>query len=40
LLAVNDLGDPNHASAAIADGRIFIVGMKKLHCIGRPGPSN
>lgn len=34
VLAVNKLNDANHASAAVADGRWFIVGMKQLHCIG------
>ena len=34
-LAVNDLGDANHASAAAAGGRLYIVGMKRLHCIGK-----
>jgi hypothetical protein len=26
VLAVNDLGDPNHASPAVAGGRQFLVG--------------
>lgn len=34
VLAVNDLGDNNHASPAVAAGKIFLVGEKKLHCIG------
>lgn len=34
VLAVNDLGDPNHASAAVADGRIYLVGTKHVSCIG------
>jgi outer membrane protein assembly factor BamB len=34
VLATNDLGDPNHASAAVADGRIYIEGTKKVYCIG------
>ena len=34
VLAVNDLEDANHASGAVADGRLFIVGMKKVYCIG------
>ena len=34
VLAVNDLGDNNHASAAIAGGKLFLVGTKNLHCIG------
>ena len=35
VLAVNDLGDGNHASPAVADGSLFLVGSKHLHCIGR-----
>ncbi|MEN6426330.1 MAG: PQQ-binding-like beta-propeller repeat protein [Phycisphaerales bacterium] len=34
ILAVNDLGDGNHPSPAAAEGRLFLVGMKKIHCIG------
>ena len=34
VLAVNDLGDANHASAAVANGRIYLLGRKKLYCIG------
>ncbi len=34
LLAVNDLGDGNHPSPAAAHGRLFLVGMKNLYCIG------
>lgn len=34
VLAVNDLGDGNHPSPAVANGRMFLVGMKKLYCIG------
>lgn len=33
VLAVNDLGDPNHASPAVSNGRIFIAGLKNLYCI-------
>ena len=35
ILAVNDLGDGNHPSPAVAQGRLFLVGMKNLYCIGR-----
>ena len=35
VLAVNDLGDGNHASPAVASGNIFLVGAKHLHCIGK-----
>jgi len=34
LLATNDLHDPNHASAAVADGNLFIVGADHVYCIG------
>jgi outer membrane protein assembly factor BamB len=34
ILATNDLGDPNHASPAVANGRLFIEGLKNLYCIG------
>jgi outer membrane protein assembly factor BamB len=33
VLAVNDLGDPNHCSPAVSNGRLFIAGMKNLYCI-------
>lgn len=33
VLAVNDLGDPNHASPAIADDRIYLVGTKRVYCV-------
>ena len=36
VLAVNDLGDGNHASPAVANGRLFLVGMKNLYCVGNP----
>jgi len=35
LLATNPLDDPNHASAAIADGRIYLKGQRFLYCIGQ-----
>ncbi len=34
ILAVNDLGDGNHPSPAVANGRLFLVGMKNIYCIG------
>jgi outer membrane protein assembly factor BamB len=34
VLAVNDLDDPNHASPAVAGGRIYLAGTRMLHCIG------
>jgi hypothetical protein len=34
VLAVNDLGDPNHCSPAVSNGRLFIAGLKSLYCIG------
>ncbi len=33
ILAVNDLGDPSHPSPAVADGKMFLVGMKNVYCI-------
>ena len=33
VLAINDLGDPNHASAAVSSGRMFLVGTRSLFCI-------
>src|SRR5882672_5913189 len=35
LVATNPLDDPNHASAAISDGRIYLKGQKYLYCIGK-----
>lgn len=34
VLAINDLGDPNHASAAAAQGKLFLVGTHHVFCIG------
>ena len=34
VLAVNDLDDPNHASPAVAGGRIYLAGTRMLYCIG------
>ncbi|MDH4238099.1 MAG: PQQ-like beta-propeller repeat protein, partial [Phycisphaerae bacterium] len=34
VLAVNDLGDGNHPSPAVANGRMFLVGMNNIYCIG------
>jgi outer membrane protein assembly factor BamB len=36
IVATNDLGDPNDASAAVSDGRIYILGKKRLYCIAKP----
>jgi len=33
VLAVNDLGDESQASAAVADGRLFLKGRRMLYCI-------
>ncbi|HUT37586.1 MAG TPA: PQQ-binding-like beta-propeller repeat protein [Planctomycetota bacterium] len=35
VLATNDLGDGSHPSPAVAGGRIFLVGLKSVFCIGR-----
>jgi len=34
ILGVNELGDPSHASPAVADGRLYIRGGRNLFCIG------
>ena len=34
VLAINDLGDPNHASAAAASGKLFVVGTQHVFCLG------
>jgi len=35
VLSVNDLGDANHPSAAASQGRLYLVGTKKVWCIGK-----
>ena len=35
LLAVNTLGEPNHASPAVSDGSMFLVGTAYVYCIRR-----
>jgi outer membrane protein assembly factor BamB len=35
VLAVNDLGDGNHASPAAAQGKLYFVGMNNLYCVGK-----
>ena len=34
VLAINDLGDGNHPSPAVSNGKMYLVGMKNLYCIG------
>jgi outer membrane protein assembly factor BamB len=34
VLSVNDLEDANHPSPAAAGGKLFLVGAKKVYCIG------
>jgi outer membrane protein assembly factor BamB len=34
LLATNDLGDANHASPAVSKGKLLLVGLKNIYCIG------
>jgi hypothetical protein len=34
VLAVNDLGDGNHPSPAVAGGKLYLEGMKDIFCIG------
>lgn len=36
MIAVNDLGDGGPASAAVANGCIYLKGERYLHCIGKP----
>lgn len=33
-LAINDLGDPNHASPAVSNGKLFLVGTRHVYCVG------
>ena len=35
VLATNEIGEENRASAAVSDGRIFLRGDKNLYCIGK-----
>lgn len=35
VLATNDIGEENRASAAVSDGKIFLRGGKNLYCIGK-----
>jgi hypothetical protein len=35
VLAVNDLGEGNHPSPAVANERLFLVGLKNLYCVGK-----
>jgi outer membrane protein assembly factor BamB len=34
VLGVNDLGDPSHASPALANSRLFLKGGRNLYCVG------
>ena len=33
-LAINDLEDPNHASPAVSNSKLFLVGTRHLFCVG------
>jgi len=35
LVATNKLGDSNHASPAIAGVRLYLLGAKRLYCVGK-----
>jgi outer membrane protein assembly factor BamB len=35
VLGTGDLGDPNHTSAAVSKGRLFLVGLKNIYCVGK-----
>ena len=37
-LAINALDDPNYASAAISDGKLYLKGQRFLYCIGEKKP--
>lgn len=37
-VAVNNLDDPNYASPAVSEGRLFLKGQKFLWCIGPKNP--
>jgi hypothetical protein len=34
VLAENELNDANHATPAVAGGRLYLVGEKNLYCVG------
>ncbi len=34
VLATNDLGEPNHASVAVAGDRLYLVGTRHVYCVG------
>ncbi len=34
VLAINNLDDPNHASPAVAGGRMYLVGTREIYCVG------
>ena len=35
ILATNEIGEENRASAAVSDGQIFVRGHRNLYCIGK-----
>jgi outer membrane protein assembly factor BamB len=35
VMATNDLADGNHPSPAVAHGKLFLVGLRNLHCVGK-----
>ncbi|MBN2138064.1 MAG: PQQ-binding-like beta-propeller repeat protein [Sedimentisphaerales bacterium] len=35
ILATNDLGDGNHPSPAVANGKLYLAGTQNLYCIGK-----
>ena len=35
LLATNDLGDGSHPSPAVVKGRMLLVGLKNIYCVGK-----
>ena len=38
ILSVNDLGEPAHATPAIADGKLYVRTHKALYCFAKSEP--
>jgi hypothetical protein len=34
-ITVNNLEDPNYASPAVSEGRIYLKGQRFLYCVGQ-----
>jgi hypothetical protein len=35
VVAMNNLGEPSHASPAISDGQVFLRTSRHVYCIGK-----